>query len=249
MLSCSGGVPLSDRGFRYGQHLFETVAVRGGRYLFAKEHWERLVRAAMRYHFPVAASWHEGVSDFLKMQSWRDGLLRIVLTAGEGAACSPIIKPQLFLFWEQADFPSEEKLQEGIKIISLDQPVGTTSWGEKTGNYWEHLNALKTARQAGAEEGLIFDAAGFLISATMANVIFWLENGSIVTPPRSRGARDGVMLHWLRQQLPDLMEADITRSNLEKVVAMALTNSRLGVMPVAMLDGRGLALIQNKNHQ
>lgn len=242
MIPCNFGVPLSDRGFRYGQHLFETLAVRNGCALFFEEHWVRLVRAAARHHFPVDALWHQGVHDFLKIESWEDGVLRIFLTAGEGLPLSPITKPYLFLFWEQADFPSKEKLQEGIKIISLDQPVGTTSWGEKTGNYWEHLNALESARQAGAEEGLVFDREGFLISAAMANVILWLEDGSIVTPPRSRGARDGVMLDQVRQEFSTLIEADVTRNDLEKVVAMAVTNSRLDVMPVAVLDGRKLSL-------
>lgn len=241
MIPCDFGVPLSDRGFRYGQHLFETLAIRNGKILFFEEHWMRLARAAARHYFPVADSWHEGMINFLNKESWEDGVIRIFLTAGEGAPGAPIEAPQLFLFWEEVDFPSEEKLQEGIKIISLDQPVGTTSWGEKTGNYWEHLNALESAHQAGAEEGLVFDRECFLISAAMANVILWLEDGSIVTPPRSRGARDGVMLDQVRQQFSTLIEADVTRNDLEKVVAMVVTNSRLGVMPVAMLDGRKLS--------
>ena len=241
MRLCSDGVPLSDRGFRYGQHLFETLAVREGRLLFFEEHWERLVRAAARHHFPVDPLWHHGVSDFLKKQSLQDGMMRFFLTAGEGSPGESIEKSQLFIFWEKANFPSQKKLQEGMEVISLDHPNGTTSWGEKTGNYWEHLNALEMARQAGAEEGLVFNQEGFLISAAMANVILLLEDGSIVTPPRARGARDGVILDQVRQRISKLVESDISRDDLKKVVAMAITNSRLGVMPVAVLDRRKLS--------
>lgn len=235
------GVPLSDRGFRYGQHLFETLAVRDGRLLFFKEHWMRLIAAAKKHRFPIDAAWHQGVSHFLNKESWHDGLLRIFLTAGEGAAGSPVIKPQLFLFWETVDFSSKEKLEEGIKVVSLEQLIGTTSWGQKTGNYWEHIKALEAARQRDAEEGLVFDKEGFLISATMANVILWLEDGSMVTPSRTRGARDGVILEQVRQHFPKLIETDLTQESLKKAVAMAVTNSRLGVMPVAVLDGRKLS--------
>lgn len=241
MIPCSSGVPLSDRGFRYGQHLFETIAIRNGKVLFFEEHWKQLIVAAQRHHFSIDGSWHHGVSNFFKTKLWDDGVLRIFLTAGEGAAGSPITKTQLFLLWEEVDFPSEEKLKKGIKVVSLDQPIGTTSWGEKTGNYWEHLNALERARQAGAEEGLIFDRDGFLISATMANVVLWLEDGKIVTPPRTRGARDGVMLDQVRACFSTLIEADVTRDDLKKVVAMTVTNSRLGVMPVAALNGKELS--------
>lgn len=247
MVACSGGVSLNDRGFRYGQHLFETLAIRDKKILFFKEHWERLIAAAQRHHFPMEASWHKSLNDFLKKESWKDGLLRIFLTAGEGTLGSPIVTPNLFLFWEAADFPSEEKLKEGIKVVSLDSPIGTTLWGEKTGNYWGHLNALEAARQVGAEEGLVFDQEGFLISAAMANVILWLDDGRLITPPRARGARDGVVLAQVRQQLPDLIEADVTRDDLKKVVAMAVTNSRLNVMPVTILDGR--KIITHKDHR
>jgi branched-subunit amino acid aminotransferase/4-amino-4-deoxychorismate lyase len=239
ILACSG-VPLNDRGFRYGQHLFETMAVREGEVLFFEEHWERLMLAALRCNFLINEGWYQSMNDFLKKKSWNEGMLRIFLTAGEGAVGSPIIKPQLFLFWEAAEFPSEEKLKAGIKVVSLDHPIGTISWGEKTGNYWEHLKAMEAARQAGAEEGLVFDVDGFLISAAMANVILWLKDGRIITSPRARGARDGVILAQVRQKIPDLMDADIARDDLKKVVAMVVTNSRLGVMPVAMLDGRDL---------
>jgi len=242
MRPCPNSVPLSDRGFRYGQHLFETLAVRDGHIFFFEEHWERLLRAAMRHHFPIDTSWKKGALDFLEKISLEDGIIRIFLTAGEGSPASPIVAPQLFLFWEKSNFPSLQKRQEGIKVVSLDQPIGTTSWGEKTGNYWEHLNALEAAHQAGAEEGLIFDQEGFLISASMANVILWLEGEIIVTPPRSRGARDGVILDQMRQHLPMLIESDFRRDDLKKVTAMALTNSRLGVMPVASLDGVQLTI-------
>ncbi len=246
MQPCGEGVPLNDRGFRYGQHLFETIAIRNGDVLFFEEHWKRLMHAAERYHFPINYAWYQSVSYFLKKESWNDGMLRIFLTAGEGAACSPIVTPHLFLLWEKAEFPSEEKLREGISVVSLDQPTGINSWGEKTGNYWEHLLALNSARQAGAEEGLVFDVEGFLISAAMANIILWMNDGRIVTPPRTRGARDGVMLAQARRQLPELMAADVKRNNLENIIAMVVTNSRLGIMPVAELDGRKLEHFWNR---
>lgn len=238
---CNVGIPLTDRGFRYGQHLFETMAVRGGHVIFFEEHWKRLVAAAKRNHFPFPAEWHDGMRDFLKQSLLHDGMLRVFLTAGEGALGSPIVAPQLFVFWEETTFPSQQALEQGASLVSLEEPIGTIRWGEKTGNYWSHLQALEAARRVGAEEGLVFDQEGYLISAAMANVILWLEENNeikIITPPQSRGARDGVVLDWVRKQVSGLLEEDIRQPDLKKVVAMALTNSRLGVMPVATLDGR-----------
>ena len=62
----------------------------------------------------------------------------------------------------------------------------------------------------------------------------------LVTPSCARGARAGVVRAWARENISECIERDITRADLENARAMAVTNSRLGVMPVASLDGRKL---------
>ncbi len=237
------GVPLSDRGFRYGQHLFETVAVRDGRALFVEEHVDRLVEAATKHHFGVDMAWQQGVCSFLNTIPFKDGVVRIFLTAGDGAFGVPIEKPRLFAFWEETAFPSLQEVEQGVNIVSLKKHLGNEYWGIKNGNYWDHICALQEAQRAGAAEGLVFNADGCLISGAMANVILWIEkNGhlQLVTPPHARGARNGVVLDWVRKQCPQMLECDMTRADLINVRAMALTNSRLGVMPVVRLEGRRL---------
>lgn len=235
------GIPLSDRGFRYGQHLFETVAVRNGHALFVEPHVDRLADAACKHHFGLNTHWHQSVCHFLNRTLFQDGVIRIFLTAGDGMLGARILKPQLYAFWEQASFPSTQERNQGVAVISLKKHVGNQYWGIKNGNYWDHICALQEAWKAGADEGLVFDADGMLISATMSNVILWLEKEEnliqCVTPPPSRGARDGVLLSWAREELPAIDERDVSHADLLDVRAMALTNSRLGVMPVHTLNG------------
>ncbi len=238
-----GGVPLSDRGFRYGQHFFETIAIRNGRPLFIQEHIDRLARLALEHHFGTDPFWREEVRAFLSTTCFDDGLLRLFLTAGDGALGAPIEQPRLFAFWEKSTFPSMEEIERGVSIISLQKHHGDEYWGIKNGNYWNHLCALKEAQRACAAEGLVFSRDGFLISATMANVIVWLEKNrtiQMMTPPRSHGARDGVVLSWVREHYPQISEGEITQGDLLDAKAILLTNSRLGVMPVLQLDGRAL---------
>ncbi|MBX9742221.1 MAG: aminotransferase class IV [Chthoniobacterales bacterium] len=241
---CLEGVPLSDRGFRYGQHLFETIAVRHGHTLFVEEHLQRFFQAAERFHFPIDPPCHQELRSFLKTAlPSDDGLMRLFITAGDGAPTAPIVAPRLFVFWESINFPTLEKVEQGVALVSLNHPTGNSYWGVKNGNYWEHVCALKDAHRAGAEEGLIFDANGLLISASMANVLVWFQNDAqpeLVTPPLSSGARDGVIRHWVQKKYPYLIERDIHRDDLQSAVAIAITNSRLGVLPVTMLDERRL---------
>jgi len=238
----SQGIPLSDRGFRYGQHFFETIAVRNGSPLFIERHVNRLVRAAHTHHFGEETRWQESLHNFLTTTHFEDGLIRVFLTAGEGSLADPVRDPKLCAFWEAALFPSCEERMRGIKVVSLNKHHGNEYWGVKNGNYWDHICALKEALKAGASEGLVFDQKGILISATMANVILWLEKKEglmqCVTPPTSSGARDGVVLSWACEEpLIGISPHEITRSDLSAVRALAITNSRLGVMPVYELDG------------
>jgi branched-subunit amino acid aminotransferase/4-amino-4-deoxychorismate lyase len=244
MQPCDHGIPLSDRGFRYGQHFFETVAVRHGCALFSQEHVDRLADVAIKHHFTMDASWRREVSHFLERTPWRDGVLRLFLTAGDGVLGSPVTQPRLFAFWEESLFPSSKEIDQGMNIVSLTKHLGNKYWGIKNGNYWDHICALQEAQKAGGGEGLVFDQEGYLISAAMANVILWLEkNGEIlcVTPSISRGARNGVILSWAMEQIKQIDVCDITRTDLLDLRAMALTNSRRGIMPVKSLDGMTLS--------
>ncbi len=246
MRLCSQGVPLSDRGFRYGEHLFETIAIRNGHTLFSEEHCERLTTAAEKFHFAFESAWHEGLRTFLKNIHLNDGILRLFLTAGDGGFDTQMTATRLFAFWEEALFPAPEELAQGIALISLNHPIGNTYWGVKNGNYWEHVCALKDAHRRSAQEGLVFDADEILISAAMANIFVWLKDPTnptkrvLATPSCARGARAGVVRAWVCEQFPDCIERDLTRTDLQNARAIVITNSRLGVMPVATLDGKRL---------
>lgn len=232
-------------GFVTVSIFFETIAVSNGSPLFIERHIDRLVRAAQKHHFGEETRWQESLHDFLTTTQFEDGLIRVFLTAGEGSLADPVNDPKLCAFWEAASFPSCEERMRGIKVVCLKKHHGNKYWGVKNGNYWDHICALKEAHKAGASEGLVFDQKGILISATMANVILWLEKkrGLIqcVTPQTSSGARDGVVLSWACEEpLMEISSHDITRSDLSAVRALAITNSRLGVMPVYELNGMRL---------
>ena len=237
-----GGVPLDDRGFRYGQHLFESVAVRDGSILLGREHLGLLAEAAARNGFPFPRALATALRSFFKVQKLADGMLRIYLTAGPGTPGSAILKPSCFLTWEATRFPTQAELAKGYGLLALKEPVAGIGWGEKSGNYAEHLTALSVARAAGADEGIIFDQKGRALSCAMGNLLVWLpfRSGMVLcTPALKLGARSGAVLGWVRRHTK-VVEKELNRSDLRRATAMAVTNSRLGVMPVASLDGRNI---------
>ncbi|MEI6322030.1 MAG: aminotransferase class IV [bacterium] len=240
------GLPLSDRGFRYGQHLFESIAIRSGVALLVAEHLALLAYAAKEHGYPFTRSMAAALRTFLNSVTLGDGMLRIFLTAGSGAPASPIREPGCYLTWEPSTFPTLREIETGFSVTLLKKPYLGEGWGIKCGNYAAHLNALHAARSSGADEAIVHDAKGRILSCAMGNLIVWMaspKSGKELipfTPSTNFGVRRGAVLRWVSRQTR-LIECELRISDLRRARALAVTNSRLGVMPVATLDGRSFS--------
>lgn len=243
MTAHRGGIPLADRGFRYGQHLFESIAVRRGSVMLAREHLKSLRAAAAGKGIPFSRALSTTLGSFLDTMSLDDGMLRIYLTAGPGLPAAPVTRPDCYLTWEATRFPSEADIARGYRLVTLKGEPAPKGWGEKSGNYEVHLDAMSKARKAGADEGIVLDEKGRVVSCAMSNLLVWLPSRAgpvLCTPAPSLGARSGAVLGWVRRRM-NVEERALSPADLRRSVALAVTNSRLGVMPVATLDGKQLA--------
>jgi 4-amino-4-deoxychorismate lyase len=226
-------VPISDRGFRYGMSVFETVAVRNGRMLFLEEHLAALSAACKAAGFQATtASAVTGLADL------PDGLLRIYITAGDGALTNSALHPRTFAYFEPAEFPGPKEITLGFRLGVTSTPFATVLGGWKTGNYWPNLRALSQARENGFDETLIVNIERVVISAAMANA-FFLIGGVLHTPATDLGARQGVVRQWIKKMTP-IREARLSLEDIGAAEECFLTNSRLGVMPVSQIAGRFL---------
>ena len=224
-------VPVTDRGFRYGMSVFETLAVHRGCKLFVGEHLQRLQRAcaAAEFGFP------DELPSALGELSCDDGVFRIYVTAGDGGFSHPSDAVRTYALFDAMTFPSADS---PCRITLSRAPLACVLGGWKTGNYWPHVQALTAAKKQGFDEALLFNGGGALVSAAMANV-FLVRDGRLLTPATELGARDGVVRDWVLRHRP-VEESQLAPEDLETADECFLTNSRIGVMPVAEIDGRSL---------
>jgi branched-subunit amino acid aminotransferase/4-amino-4-deoxychorismate lyase len=226
-------LPLSDRGFRFGMSVFETLAVRRGRILFLAQHLSALEKAC------AAARFRPGkIESLSSLDGLPDGLLRIYVTAGDGGPLSAADECRTFAFFEPARFPEELDIAKGLRIVLGRGPFVSVLPGWKTGNYWPNVRALRFARDNGFDEILVFNNEGNLVSASMANV-FLVISGTLCTPALHTGARDGVVRSWVKGVSP-AVEPSLRAVDAGKADECFLTSSRLGVMPVAEVEGRSM---------
>lgn len=211
-----GGVPLDDRGFRYGMAVFETIALLNGKALFLDAHLASLRRAAASCRFAYPEAVERRVRPLLE-DLGVVGVARIYLTA-DG---------RLFILAE-----TREPIGDGTRYsiapeVAVHLPF---PFGMKTGNYWHNLACIESARQKGHDEAILVTPEGLVISACMANV-FAVHGGSLSTPSPATGARAGVVRAWVFQQMP-VRERDLRLEDFETADEIFLTNSWIGVMPV-----------------
>ena len=226
-------IPLSDRGFRYGMSVFETVMLRNGLPVFLREHLLRLAQACEKCSFHTPPLQLDPLAELLK-NSVPDGLARICVTAGDGTVSSPAEECRVFIFVEPRTPIAPAVYRQGYHLAVSKEIHHPMFGGLKTGNYWSNLVALNQ----GKNETLLFNAQGELISSCMANV-FVVHGSELLTPALSCGARNGVIREWVLGRRK-ATEGSLTRDDLSKADALFLTSSWLGVMPATALEERSL---------
>jgi branched-chain amino acid aminotransferase len=228
----AASVPLSDRGFRYGMSLFESVAVQDGAVEFWSEHRRRLLTGCIERDFPVDETALDRAKDVLAAAGV-NGFARVYVTAGDGGPAAPAA-PRVFVM-------IEERLREKAESWDIgfsEEPWSPVFAGLKTGNYWRHCEALAQAKAKGFDEALLFNDHAELVSVCCGNV-FLVHDEKISTPPRGSGCRPGVARDWVCKRRK-VEERRLRREDVLTADEVFLTSSWLGVMPVSTIEGRPL---------
>ncbi len=216
-------LPVTDRGCRHGMALFETLRNTPDGLWHIDAHLALLQCSCDEAGFPPVADALRSVRRLLEGEVRReDGMVRVYVTAGDGAPGAPIVAPRVFILAE-----SQCPLLGCRKLWIMDEPHVPAPHGWKTASYWPNLRALHAAQAHGAQEALLFDVAGRLISAATANV-FLVIDAELWTPSAEMGARRGVVRDFVCSSFP-VRVAEIFREQIERADEIFLTSSGVGV--------------------
>lgn len=100
--------------------------------------------------------------------------------------------------------------------------------------------AADAARDAGADEALLVDAAGRLVEGARTNAILVDAEGRLATPPLAFGAVAGVARELLLERVPELAERAVAERELREAREIVVANAVRGARPVVRLDGRSV---------
>lgn len=232
-----------DRGLTYGDGLFETVAIRAGECRFFGAHYARLVVSCRRLHLPVPeqTSLLEGAAQLIGSDS--DGTLKIIVTRGvaeRGYSLPRVPNPTCIIGFTPERPPVSPEAGVRARVCATRISANPVFAGMKTLNRLEQVMARAEWDDAGIAEGIMLSVRDELVCGTMSNV-FLVAQDQLWTPVLDESGVHGVM----RSQVLDLAdelgircsEQRLALSLLGEADDLFFTNARMGVWPVAELDG------------
>jgi len=243
-------VSVFDRGFLYGDGLFETLRVANGKPFRWEQHLLRLRRGAELLKIKMPYSPEElrrFVARLVEENQMPEALLRLTLTRGIGIrGYSPqrAVHPTFTMSLHPTQQPDPERpVQWRLITSSIRLPAGEPLAHFKTCNKLPQILARAEADATGADEALLLNTDGDIVEASSAN-LFWLTERGLHTPPLAAGVLPGVTREVLFEIARELglaaREMSISNAKLREAEGVFLSLSSLGVVEAGSLNGRDL---------
>ena len=193
-------VSVLDRGFLYGDSVFETLRTYGGVPFALERHLARLEWSASLAHIPMPLSRQalsQEITAAVASAGNPESYVRVMITRGTGElGLDPGLAgtPARVVIVTPLAVPKAEVYERGIAAVTFPlrrSADGTEAAGAKIGNYLVSVLAMGKARDRGAAEALIVDGAGRVVEGATSNV-FFVADGALVTPPEDAGILPGI---------------------------------------------------------
>ena len=193
-------VPITDRGFLYGDGLFETMHAYGRVLFRMHEHLDRLGDGARRLHMKPApnlkqlAAWLQAAVD---AAGFDEANVRLTYTRGtgqRGPSLKGAFKPNIAIMVTRFHRPAEKTVLKGATAVmaSFRRQESAVTASLKTLNYIEQILARDEADAAGADEALMLNNAGLLCEGSASNISLIREGVLLIPDPARVGALPGI---------------------------------------------------------
>lgn len=239
---------IRDRGFAYGDGVFETIRVFDGELTLAEPHRNRLRLGLER----LKIHWPDALDELFQSEArefaerLESGVLKMTVTRGSGGrgyAVPETVEPTRIL----AGFPRpgypDQNAVEGVSVRICAFRLGRQPAlaGIKHLNRLEQVLARSEWQGNEFQEGILMDTAGNVIEATAMN-LFLVEGDTLLTPMLDQCGINGVLRQCLmdtfRERGLAVVEQAVSLERMLKADELFLCNSVAGVWPIRNAGGQ-----------
>ncbi|MES1183665.1 MAG: aminotransferase class IV [Myxococcales bacterium] len=247
-------ISVFDRGFLYGDSVFEALRTYGGRPFALERHLQRLAESAARVFIDLPVSLQQlgrEVHSAIVGAGNPESYVRLTVTRGVGETLGldPGLArhPLRVVIVTPLKSPPEETYRDGVAVITYRTERVTdhsVAAGAKVGNYLTAVLAIRQARAVGAAEALIVDGRGSVVEGATSNVFAVLGDGTLVTPPESDGillgiTREAVLAVAAELGVP-IQQQSLPLEVVKNAAEVFVSSSIRELVPVVSVDGAAI---------
>lgn len=238
-------VSVEDRGFQFGDGVYEVVRTYHGKPFHLDAHLDRLERSAKAIELPLPwtiQQWAEYVREGITRGGYPESKIYLQLTRGKAPRDHVFpapAKPTAVMTVREMK-PTDSALQSsGVAVMTMDD----WRWGRcdiKSVNLLPNVMARQRAKQAGTFEA-VFIRNGQVTEGAVSNVMVVMA-GRVLTAPEGELILSGVtrtlVLDLARKEGLSVEERFVTSDELLHADEVFLTGTTVEVMPVIRVDGK-----------
>jgi D-alanine transaminase len=245
-------VPVTDRGFVFGDGVYEVTRALDGNLFAEEEHWQRLARGMRELGIDPGGHLDRGMvrsisERLLRENDLASGHATVYLQVTRGAAPRthwfppPDTPPTVYLSASRFTVPEELRRNGGSAITLPD--IRWARCDLKTVNLLGAVLAKQRAKEAGAFDAVLLrDGA---VTEGGATNVFGVIDGRLRTCPRSHyilpGITREIIIEIARQEGIEVDETPILAHELHGVEELFFTGTTTDVQPIVELDGRTIS--------
>src|SRR5262245_32625973 len=237
-----------DRGFLFGDAVYEVLRVYGGKPWLEEEHFRRLERSlkSVLIEGVDVARLRRRMHETIAAGPFHEALVYIQVTRGAAPRAHAFPQgatPLEFLYAAEFRDPYEEARRSGGCVITHPD-VRWDRCDIKSTNLLANVLAMQAAKEAGCVEAILYLPDGTLTEGTHTS-FFGVLAGTLLTAPNSPailpGITRGLILRLAARARIPVREQVLQRSDLGQVSELFLTGTTSEVLPVTRVDGRPVA--------
>lgn len=241
-------ISVFDRGFVFGDGIYEVVPVINGVLIDKQEFWQRFKRSlkAIELNLPYEDTEFEGIlNELIAKNALKEGGVYMQITRGVASrdfAFTKGLKPTIMAFVYEANIQNNELANTGISVVS----VPDIRWKRrdiKSISLLAQCYAKEMAVNAGADEGFMVEN-GKVTEATSASA-FIIKDKTLITKPFSNEILPGIrrqnILKFARELGLGVIERAFSMNEVYNADEVFISAASLPILGVVKADGKVIA--------
>lgn len=241
-------ISVLDRGFLFGDGVYEVIPAYGGHLFRLEEHLQRLQNSLQGIQLTNPLSkqqWIDVLNQLLQKNDGEDQSVYLQVTRGVAAKRDHVFPDEIhatvFIMCSELNSARREDLQPGVSAITLDD-IRWRACDIKATSLLANIMLRQQAKDEGAVEAILI-RDGMATEGAASN-IFIVSKGILLTPPKSHFLLPGItrdlVLDLARENNIACEERDISEAELRNASEIWMTSSTKEVVPIVELDGKSV---------